>query len=151
MFLPTSPSPPRATILQVPSIQPQSKAPTWRRRVRARAAWPLGRLHHSLGSRRTDPPGRARLSVAPVTADKPWVGHTTLALFLAAAILVALFEDSDRERSRGPIQPDRFRLASAVQIAALVVVGPWAGALVAAVGTAAGGLFHGTHLRRPAC
>ena len=76
------------------------------------------------------------------------MGHTTLALFLAAAILVALFEDADRERSRGPIQPDRFRLASAVQIATLIVLGPWAGALVAAVGTVAGGIFHGTALRR---
>ena len=76
------------------------------------------------------------------------MGHTTLALFLAAAILVALFEDTDRERTRGPIQPDRFRLASAVQIAALIVLGPWAGALVAAVGTIAGGVFHGTALRK---
>jgi len=81
-------------------------------------------------------------------ADKPGMGHTTLALFLAAAVLVALFEDTDRERSRGPIQPDRFRLASAVQIAALIVLGPWAGALVAAVGTIAGGVFHGTALRK---
>ena len=76
------------------------------------------------------------------------MGHTTLALFLAAAILVALFEDAERERLRAPIEPDRFRLASAVQIAALIVLGPWSGALVAAVGTAAGGLFHGTALRK---
>jgi HD-GYP domain-containing protein (c-di-GMP phosphodiesterase class II) len=76
------------------------------------------------------------------------MGHTTLALFLAAAILVGLFEDSDRERARGPIHPDRFRLASAVQIAALIILGPWSGALVAGVGTVAAGLFHGTALRR---
>jgi HD-GYP domain-containing protein (c-di-GMP phosphodiesterase class II) len=76
------------------------------------------------------------------------MGHTTLALFLAAAILVGLFEDSDRERARGPIHPDRFRLASAVQIAALIMLGPWSGALVAGVGTIAAGLFHGTALRR---
>jgi HD-GYP domain-containing protein (c-di-GMP phosphodiesterase class II) len=76
------------------------------------------------------------------------VEHTTLALFLAAAILVALFEDADRDRSRGPIQPDRFRLASAVQIAAVIVLGPWSGALVAAVGTAVGGVFHGAALRK---
>ena len=76
------------------------------------------------------------------------MGHTTLALFLAAAILVALFEDTDRERSRGPIQPDRLRLASAVQIAALIVLGPWAGALVAAVGTVAGGVFQGAAPRK---
>jgi HD-GYP domain-containing protein (c-di-GMP phosphodiesterase class II) len=76
------------------------------------------------------------------------MGHTTLALFLAAAILVGLFEDADRERARGPIHPDRFRLASAVQIAALIMLGPWSGALVAGVGTVAAGLFHGTALRR---
>jgi HD-GYP domain-containing protein (c-di-GMP phosphodiesterase class II) len=76
------------------------------------------------------------------------MGHTTLALFLAAAILVGLFEDADRERARGPIHPDRFRLASAVQIAALIMLGPWSGALVAGVGTVAAGLFHGTAMRK---
>jgi HD-GYP domain-containing protein (c-di-GMP phosphodiesterase class II) len=76
------------------------------------------------------------------------VGHTTLALFLAAAILVGLFEDSGRERLRGPIQSERFRLASAVQIAAVIMLGPWWGALVAGVGTIAAGLFHGVATRR---
>ena len=76
------------------------------------------------------------------------MGHTTLALFLAAAILVGLFEDSDRERLRGPIHPDRFRLASAVQIAGVIMLGPWWGALVAAVGTVAAGLFHGIAARK---
>jgi HD-GYP domain-containing protein (c-di-GMP phosphodiesterase class II) len=76
------------------------------------------------------------------------VGHTTLALFLAAAILVGLFEDTDRERLRGPVHPDRFRIASAVQIAAVVMLGPWWAVLVAAVGTVAAGLFHGVGLRR---
>jgi len=76
------------------------------------------------------------------------VGHTTLALLLAAAILVGLFEDSDRERLRGPIQTDRFRLACAVQIAAVIMLGPWWAALVAAVGTVAAGLFHGVSPRK---
>ncbi len=76
------------------------------------------------------------------------MGHTTLALFLAAAILVGLFEDSDRERARGPIHPDRLRLGSAVQIAAAIVLGPWSAALVAAVGTVAAGLFHGVARRK---
>jgi len=76
------------------------------------------------------------------------VGHTTLALFLAAAILVGLFEDFDRERLRGPMHPDRFRLASAVQIAAVILLGPWWAALVAAVGTVAAGLFHGVAPRK---
>lgn len=78
------------------------------------------------------------------------MGHTTLALFLAAAILVGLFEDSDRERLRGPIQSDRFRLACAIQIAVVIILGPWWGALVAAAGIVAGGLFHAIGLRRAA-
>ena len=72
---------------------------------------------------------------------------TSLALFLAAAILVELVEESDHERSRSPIQLERFRLASAVHVGALIVLGPWAGALVAGVGVAAGRLFRGTSLR----
>jgi hypothetical protein len=72
---------------------------------------------------------------------------TTLALFLAAVILVELVEESDRERSREPSQTERFRLASAVHIAALIVLGPWAGALVAAAGVAAAGLFRKTAFR----
>jgi HD-GYP domain-containing protein (c-di-GMP phosphodiesterase class II) len=72
------------------------------------------------------------------------VGRTAFALFVAAAILVELFEDSDRERMREPVQPDRFRLASAVHVAALIVLGPWAGALVAAAGVFTAGLFRGS-------
>ena len=75
------------------------------------------------------------------------VAHTAFALFLAAVILVELFEESDRERSREPIQWERFRLAAAVQIAALIVLGPWAGALIAAAGAIAGGLFRGGAVR----
>ncbi len=63
---------------------------------------------------------------------------TTLALFLAAVILVELVEESDRERSREPGQTERFRLASAVHIAALIVLGP---------GVAAAGLFRKTAFR----
>jgi HD-GYP domain-containing protein (c-di-GMP phosphodiesterase class II) len=75
------------------------------------------------------------------------VAHTAFALFLAAAILIELFEESDRDRSREPLQSARFRLASAVQIAAVIMLGPWAGALVAAAGVAAGGLFRGAGVR----
>ena len=78
------------------------------------------------------------------------VALTPFALFLAAAILVELFEESDRERSREPVETDRFRLATAVQVAALLVLGPWAGALVAAVGTIAGAAFRGTQARAAA-
>jgi HD-GYP domain-containing protein (c-di-GMP phosphodiesterase class II) len=76
------------------------------------------------------------------------MGHTTLALFLAAAILVGLFEDFDGERPRGPMPIDRFRIASSVQIAAVLVLGPWWAALVAGAGTVAGGLFHGVAVRK---
>ncbi|MDX6400164.1 MAG: hypothetical protein QOF27_770, partial [Gaiellaceae bacterium] len=75
------------------------------------------------------------------------VAHTAFALFLAAVILVELFEESDRERSREPMQWERFRLAAAIQVAALIVLGPWAGALVAAAGVVAVGLFRGLALR----
>src|SRR5437867_9055041 len=75
------------------------------------------------------------------------VGQTAFALFLAAVILVELFEESDHERAREPMQWERFRLAAAVQIAAVIMLGPWAGALVAAAGTIAGGLFRGSALR----
>ncbi len=88
------------------------------------------------------------LGVLAVGAFKVFdVAHTAFALFLAAAILVELFEEPDRERSREPILTERFKLACAVQIAAVIVVGPWAAALVAAVGVAAGALFRGTALR----
>jgi putative nucleotidyltransferase with HDIG domain len=72
---------------------------------------------------------------------------TPLALFLATAILVELFDDSDRDRSREPAETERFRLGAAVQIAAVLVLGPWAGALVAATGIAAGALSRGANLR----
>jgi hypothetical protein len=75
------------------------------------------------------------------------VDHTAFALFLAAVILVELFEDPDRERAREPMQWERFRLAAAVQIAAVIMLGPWAGALVAAAGVLAGGIFRGRAFR----
>src|SRR5712692_6502622 len=75
------------------------------------------------------------------------IEQTAFALFLAGVILVELFEESDRERAREPMQWERFRLAAAVQIAAVIMLGPWAGALVAAAGVLAGGLFRGRALR----
>jgi HD-GYP domain-containing protein (c-di-GMP phosphodiesterase class II) len=72
---------------------------------------------------------------------------TAFALFLAAILLVELFEESDRERSREPIRLERFQLAAAVQIAAVVILGPWGGALVAAAGAVAASLVHGARLR----
>ena len=78
------------------------------------------------------------------------VSLTPFALFLAAAILIEIFEESDRERSREPVEADRFRLGAAVQIGSLLVLGPWAGVLVAAAGTVAGALFRGTQARAAA-
>ena len=92
------------------------------------------------------------LGVLGISLVKIWgdVGHTAFALFLAAVILVELFEESDRERAREPMQWERFRLAAAVQIAAIIMLGPWAGALVAAAGVLAGGVFRGRALRNVA-
>jgi putative nucleotidyltransferase with HDIG domain len=78
------------------------------------------------------------------------VALTPLALFLATAILVELFEEPERERSREPVEGDRLRLSAAVQVAALLVLGIWAGVLVAAAGTIAGAVFRGTRARAAA-
>ncbi|MBA3733898.1 MAG: hypothetical protein H0W90_01680 [Actinobacteria bacterium] len=65
-------------------------------------------------------PGVLAISIAKLSG----VAHTAFALFVAAVILVELFEESDRERSREPMQWERFRLAAAIQVAALIVPGP---------------------------
>src|SRR3989475_4552939 len=75
------------------------------------------------------------------------IEQTAFALFLAGVILVELFEESDRERAREPMQWERFRLAASVQVAAIIMLGPWGGALVAATGVVAGGMFRGRALR----
>jgi HD-GYP domain-containing protein (c-di-GMP phosphodiesterase class II) len=63
---------------------------------------------------------------------------TPLALFAAALIVTELVEDADRIRSREPYGFETFRVASALQIAAAIVLGPWPAALLA--GGAAFGL-----------
>ncbi|MBW8741947.1 MAG: hypothetical protein JF623_04830, partial [Acidobacteria bacterium] len=67
----------------------------------------------------------------------PSVSPATAALFAAAAIVTELFEETARERMREPIEMERFQLAAAVDIAAVLLVGPWVGALVAVVGVVA--------------
>jgi HD-GYP domain-containing protein (c-di-GMP phosphodiesterase class II) len=89
--------------------------------------------------------GLAVLGLSAVKAFE--ASGTAFALFLAASILLELYEEPDRERSREPIHPDRFRLASAVHVAALIMLGPWAGAIVAATGVFGGGLFRRVSLR----
>jgi HD-GYP domain-containing protein (c-di-GMP phosphodiesterase class II) len=66
---------------------------------------------------------------------------TALALFVAAAIAVELFEESGRERSREPVETERFQLAAAVQVAAIVLLGPWVAALVAVCGVGAAAIL----------
>jgi hypothetical protein len=89
------------------------------------------------------------LGVLGISLVRIWgdTGHTAFALFLAAVILVELFEESDRERAREPLHWERFQLAAAVQIAAVIMLGPWAGALAAAAGVLAGGMFRGRAFR----
>jgi len=68
---------------------------------------------------------------------------TTFALFLAAVIVVELFEEAGRERSREPVETERFQLAAAVQVAAVLLLGPWVAAFVAAAGVVAGAVIRG--------
>ncbi len=56
---------------------------------------------------------------------------TPLALFAAALIVTELIEDADRIRSREPSDFEPFQVASALHIAAAIVLGPWPAALVA--------------------
>jgi HD-GYP domain-containing protein (c-di-GMP phosphodiesterase class II) len=87
-------------------------------------------------------------AVAAVGAWKAaGVSLTTLTLFLAAATLTELFEQSDRERSREPIEHEPFRLASVVLVAAILMLGPWSAAVVAVAGAAAGAALRGVQLR----
>ena len=60
---------------------------------------------------------------------------TALALFGAAALAAELLEEPESARIREPLGPGVFRVASGVDLAAVIVLGPWRGALVA--GTAA--------------
>src|SRR5688572_12884401 len=87
--------------------------------------------------------GLGVLGISAVKAfDAP---RTAFALFVAAAILLELFEEG--ERSREPGQTEHFRLSSAVHFGAIIVLGPWAAALVAAAGVVTGALFRGAALR----
>src|SRR2546430_571038 len=56
---------------------------------------------------------------------------TPLALFAAALIVTELVEDADRIRTREPSDFEPFRVASALHIAAAIVLGPWSAALLA--------------------
>jgi hypothetical protein len=56
---------------------------------------------------------------------------TALALLAAGALAAELVEEPERARVREPIGAGVFRISSGVDLAAVIVLGPWRGALVA--------------------
>ena len=75
--------------------------------------------------------GFATLAVASLKMLGGVPSWTPIALFAAALILTELIEDADRIRSREPADFEPFRVASALHIAAAIVLGPWSAALLA--------------------
>ena len=59
---------------------------------------------------------------------------TALTLLAAAALAAELLEEPETLRSREPSGPGGLRVGSAVHVAAVIVLGPWRGALVAGAG-----------------
>jgi HD-GYP domain-containing protein (c-di-GMP phosphodiesterase class II) len=59
---------------------------------------------------------------------------TAVTLLAAAALAAELLEEPEELRSRAPIGPGAFRVASSVHVAAVIVLGPWRGAFVAGTG-----------------
>jgi HD-GYP domain-containing protein (c-di-GMP phosphodiesterase class II) len=70
----------------------------------------------------------AAVAGAYAAIDRPL---TALALFGAAALAAELLEEPESARVREPVGPGVFRVASGVDLAAVIVLGPWRGALVA--------------------
>ena len=64
---------------------------------------------------------------------------TALALLAAAALAAELLEEPESARVREPLGPGVFRVASGVDLAAVIVLGPWRGALVAGSSSDRGG------------
>src|SRR5437763_15713023 len=121
MFFPTSPSPPSGMIRS--AISPQFRS----RRARSDTGGMRARLHTTLG---TIALGFAVLAVGAVKAAQD--PTTTLAVFAAAAILVELWNGWD-EFGGDAVEERPFTLLVPVQIAAILVLGPWSAALVAGV------------------
>src|ERR671932_1208053 len=84
--------------------------------------------------------GAAVLAVAVL--ESIGVRAATLALFAAAAIFCELLE-GDRARAREPIDEQPLHLASAVHVAAILVLGTWPATLVAGGGAIAPRIFRG--------
>ena len=76
---------------------------------------------------------------------------TALALFGAAALAAELLEEPESARIREPVGPGVFRVASGVDLAAVIVLGPWRGALVAGSAALLARLVRGSwrHRRLP--
>jgi HD-GYP domain-containing protein (c-di-GMP phosphodiesterase class II) len=68
---------------------------------------------------------------ALVALDRPL---TALTLLAAAALAAELLEEPEELRSRASLAPGAVRVASAVHVASVIVLGPWRGALVAGAG-----------------
>jgi HD-GYP domain-containing protein (c-di-GMP phosphodiesterase class II) len=69
---------------------------------------------------------------------------TALALLGAAALAAELLEEPDAARVREPVGPGVFRVASGVDLAAVIVLGPWRGALVAGLAALLARLLRGS-------
>src|SRR6476646_4732348 len=69
---------------------------------------------------------------------------TALALLGAAALAAELLEEPESSRVREPLGPGVFRVASGVDLAAVIVLGPWRGALVAGAAALLARLMRGS-------
>jgi len=74
---------------------------------------------------------------------------TALALFAAAALAAELLEEPESARVREPLGPGVFRVASGVDLAAVIVLGPWRGALVAGSAALVARLVRGSFRQSP--
>jgi HD-GYP domain-containing protein (c-di-GMP phosphodiesterase class II) len=69
---------------------------------------------------------------------------TALALLGAAALAAELLEEPENARLREPVGQGVFRVASGVDLAAVIVLGPWRGALVAGAAALVARLVRGS-------
>jgi len=74
---------------------------------------------------------------------------TALALLAAGALAAELLEEPERARVREPIGAGVFRVSSGVDLAAVIVLGPWRGALVAGSAALLARLVRITGISRP--
>jgi HD-GYP domain-containing protein (c-di-GMP phosphodiesterase class II) len=106
-------------------------------------------------------PSERALVTAVVTAGAatlvvpPLVGSVSIALpaaavFAAAAVLAEYFQVPGDEDAVDPTEARTISFSSSVHLAAAVVVGPWAGAAVAACGVVTADSLHGSPWRKVA-